>query len=93
MIEFRPLQPVLLTAEEAATYLRLDEDREVAKAVRALYRYVDRHELSATVIGVHRRFSIRELDRFIDAKTAAATGASDWPSDSNGQLAGREGGK
>lgn len=91
MIDFRPLQPVLLTAEEAATYLRLDEDRDVEKAVRALYRYVDRHELSATVIGVHRRFSIRELDRFIDAKTAA--GASDWPSDSNGQLAGREGGK
>ena len=93
MIDCRSIQLTLLTAQEAARYLRLDEGREAAKAVRALYRYVDRHELSATVIGVHRRFSIRELDRFIDAKTAAATGASDWPSDSNGQLAGRERGK
>ena len=90
MIEFRPLQPVLLTAEEAAHYLRLDEDRDVEKAVRALYRYVDRHELSAAVVGVHRRFSIRELDRFIDAKTATGAGASDGQCDANGQRTGQE---
>lgn len=73
MIEFRPIPPTLLTAEEAARYLRLDEDRDVEKAVRALYRYVDRHELRAAMVGVHRRFSIRELDRFIEAKTASST--------------------
>ncbi len=69
MIEFRPIEPVLFTAEEAAVYLRLDEGRNIERAVKALYRYVDRGELHPAVVGRHRRFSRRELDRFIEAKT------------------------
>ncbi len=71
MIEFRPIEPVLLSAEQAAVYLLLDEGRDIKRAVKALYRYVDRGELHPAVVGQHRRFSRRELDRFIEAKTAA----------------------
>lgn len=73
MIEFRPIQPRLLTAEEAAGYLRLDEGRSTEQAVRALYRYVDRGELRAAVVGNHRRFDVQELDLFIERKTAKST--------------------
>lgn len=70
MIVFRPVERALFTAEEAAVFLRLDEGRDIERAVKALYRYVDRGELRAAIVGNHRRFSIRELDRFIEAKTA-----------------------
>ena len=69
MIELRPIQPGLLTREEAARYLRLDEGRDLEKAIKSLYRYVDRGELRAAIVGRNRRFSLRELDRFIEAKT------------------------
>ena len=73
MIEFQSIAPRLLTAEEAAAYLRLDEDRDASAAIRSLYRYVDRGELRAAVVGNHRRFDVRELDNFIEAKTARST--------------------
>ncbi len=69
MIELRPIQPGLLTPEEAARYLRLDEGRDPEKAIKSLYRYVDRGELRAAIVGRNRRFSVRELERFIEAKT------------------------
>lgn len=71
MIVFQPVERVLYTAEEAATILRLDEGRDIERAVKALYRYVDRGEIHPAVVGQHRRFSRQELDRFIKAKTAA----------------------
>lgn len=73
MIEFRPIPPRLLTAEEAASYLRLDEGRSTEQAIRALFRYVTRRQLRAAIVGNHRRFSIRELDRFIEARTEQST--------------------
>ena len=82
MIEFRPIEPRLLTAEGAAAYLLLAEGRDIERAVKALYRYVDRGELRATIVGNHRRFSIHELDRFIEAKTAKSVAKpSHEPSD------------
>ena len=75
VIEFRPIEPMLFTAEEAAVFLRLDEGGDIERAVKALYRYVDRGELHPAVVGQHRRFSRQELDRFIKAKTAAHSNA------------------
>lgn len=70
MIEFRPIERVLLTAEEACQYLRLSEGRDMELAIKSLNRYVDRGELHPTVVGQHRRYSRQELDRFIKSKTA-----------------------
>lgn len=72
MIEFTPIPPALLTPEEAARYLRLDEGRAVEHGVRALERYVGKGLLHATKIGKQNRFSLAELQRFIEARTGVA---------------------
>ncbi|MHC4092458.1 MAG: helix-turn-helix domain-containing protein [Planctomycetota bacterium] len=77
MIERGSIVSPLLTLEEAAEYLRLDEGRDIDKAVRALERYIDRGEIKAAVIGRSRRVSVAELDRFISAKTGASDGGAD----------------
>ena len=69
MIEFRPISPALLTSEEACQFLRLDEGREMGAALKALSRLVDKGVLRPCLVGNHRRYSIRELDRFIDDQT------------------------
>lgn len=74
IIEFLPGSttpaPRLLTAEEAARYLRLTDDgRDVQAAVKALNRLVDRNLIRPCLVGRHRRYSRRELDRFIDSGT------------------------
>ena len=75
-IEFMPNSsvpaPRLLTAEEAAAYLRLTDDgRDLHAAVKALNRLVDRHLIRPCLIGRHRRYSRLELDRIIDKVTEA----------------------
>lgn len=69
MIEFRPVEPALLTASEAGVYLRLDEGKDADGAVRAIDRLVDQGRLKPCLIGRHRRYSKVELDRFIAAET------------------------
>ncbi len=75
IIEFMPgtttPAPRLLTAEEAAAYLRLDDGRDIEAAVKALNRLVDRRLIRPCLIGRHRRYSRLELDRIIDKVTDA----------------------
>ena len=60
-IEYRPL----MTSEEAASYLRLDEGRSIANAVKALNRLVDKRKITPIVVGKRRRYAKVELERFI----------------------------
>ena len=69
MIRFRPIEPALLTASEAAAYLRLDEGKDADGAIRAIDRLVDQERLRPCLVGRHRRYSRVELDRFIAAET------------------------
>ncbi len=70
MIEFKPIEPVLFDEQEAAAYLRLANDGEKPDAARrALNRLVDKGKVRPCLVGGKRRYSRRELDRFIDAET------------------------
>ena len=70
MIEFKPIEPVLFDEQEAAAYLRLASDGEKpAAARRALNRLVDQGKIRPCLVGGKRRYSRRELDRFIDQET------------------------
>lgn len=70
MIKFSSIQPVLFDEQEAASYLRLAEDGENAEAARrALNRLVDQGKVRPCLVGGRRRYSRRELDRFIDRQT------------------------
>lgn len=69
-ITFLPVSPAVLTPEEAAAYLRLDDERDMAKAVKALHRLCDQGRLHPTMYRKGRLFAVRELDRFIEASTA-----------------------
>ncbi len=58
----------LLTAQEAAAFLRLDEDGRDARACKAaLDRLVARGLLRPAVVGRDRRYTVRELNRYLDA--------------------------
>ncbi len=62
--------PVVMTAEEACRYLRLDVDRDDMKnAIKALNRLVDKGFIRPCIVGNHRRYSHDELRRFIGAAT------------------------
>ncbi len=66
------IQSPLLTAEEAATYLRLDVGRDGGgDPVRSLRRYVARGQIRPTRVGRSNRFWVEELDRFIRDRTEA----------------------
>jgi hypothetical protein len=70
VIEFTPIEPALFDEPEAAAYLRLAHDGEDAEAARrALNRLVDQGKIRPCLVGGRRRYSRRELDRFIDQET------------------------
>ena len=70
MIQFKSIEPVLFDEAEAAQYLRLASDGEEPEASRrALNRLVDQGKVRPCLVGGKRRYSRRELDRFIDAET------------------------
>jgi len=70
MIQFKPIEPVLFDEQEAAAYLRLANDGEEPEAARrALNRLVDQGKIRPCLVGGKRRYSRRELDRFIDQET------------------------
>lgn len=62
-------QPLVLTAEQAAHILLLDQDRKIELAVRALYRLVDTGKLRPVIVGKWRRFTPQELVRYLDEQT------------------------
>ena len=69
MIEFRPIEPVVLTAEEACVYLRLDVGREMPQALQALARLVDAKGLIKPCMYRRERMYLRaELDRFLEGQ-------------------------
>lgn len=73
-IEFMPNSstpaPRLMTAEEASEYLRLtDGDRNRGAGVKSLNRFVDKGLIRPCLVGRYRRYSRRELDRYIDSAT------------------------
>lgn len=80
MVEFPPhgidvlpgtdqIAPALMTAAEAASFLRLDEGRDSDAAVKALNRLVDKDLIRPCLVGKHRRYSRDELRRFIGEAT------------------------
>jgi len=74
-LEFLPtnpprVAPALMTAAEAAIYLRLTEDgRDIGDAVQSLDYLIRRHGLRPCRVGKHNRFARTELDRFIAEQT------------------------
>lgn len=75
MIEFRPLELALLTAGEAAAYLRLTDDgRDAGAALKSLNRLVDKGLIRPCMYMYQkeRLYSRLELDRFIERQTARA---------------------
>ena len=64
--------PALLTDEEACRFLRLDLDRDMALALKALARLVYKRRLNPARIGRPNRYTRTELLRFIDKETREA---------------------
>lgn len=65
----RPV-PALMTAAEAATYLRLTEDdRDIEDALTSLEYLVRQGHIRPCRVGKHRRYSREELARFITQQT------------------------
>lgn len=64
------IAPSLMTAAEAASYLRLTEgDRDIADAIVSLNYLVRSGRVRPCRVGRHNRFARAELDRFIDNQT------------------------
>lgn len=62
--------PALMTAEEAAAYLRLTEGgRDIADALKSLEYLVTTGRVRPCRVGRHNRFTRSELDRFITDQT------------------------
>ncbi len=68
----KPVQHEVLTAGEAAHFLRIvDDPTDPTDAGRqAINRLVDDRRLRACLLGKHRRYSIVELRRFVSDATA-----------------------
>ncbi len=69
MVEFRPIEPLLLTPTEACQVLRLDADRDEQASLRALRRLVETKQLRPCRVGKGNRFALYELQRFIRHRT------------------------
>lgn len=69
MIEFTPIQPELLSAEDAARFLLLDQGRDMSAAIKALNRLVDKGKVRPVIVGKHRRYAVAELRRYINDET------------------------
>lgn len=64
------IAPPLMTAAEAAAYLRLsDGDRDIADAITSLNYLVRSGRVRPCRVGKHNRYSRVELDRFIGEQT------------------------
>lgn len=62
--------PSLMTAAEAAHYLRLTEDgRDIADAIRSLEHLVLTNRIRPCRVGRWNRYSVHELERFITEQT------------------------
>ncbi len=71
MIEFRSVEIALLTATEAARYLRLiDGGQDDASGPQRIDRLVAQGKVRPCLTGGRRCYAKRELDRFIDDETA-----------------------
>lgn len=72
-IEFLPgtnePAPAAMTAEEACQYLRLDEGRDIAAAIKALNRLVEKDKIRPCIVGKLRRYWRHELDRYLAEET------------------------
>jgi len=64
------IAPALMTAAEAAAYLRLTEgDRDITDAVNSLEYMVREGRIRPCRVGKHNRYARAELDRFIAHQT------------------------
>lgn len=64
------IAPALMTAAEAAIYLRLAEgDRDIADAITSLDYLVREGRIRPARVGKHNRYARAELDRFIRDQT------------------------
>lgn len=59
----------VLSAEEAAAFLRLTDDRPMSAALAALKRLVKRRKIHPIVLGRRQRFAREELARFVREQT------------------------
>lgn len=64
------IAPALMTAAEAAAYLRLAEDgRDIGDAVKSLEYLVQSGLVRPCRVGKHNRFAREELNRFVREQT------------------------
>lgn len=64
------MAPALMTAAEAAVYLRLAEgDRDITDAITSLEYLVRVGRIRPARVGKHNRYARAELDRFIIEQT------------------------
>lgn len=62
--------PSVMTAEEAAAYLRLTENgRDIGDALKSLDYLIGKGLISPCRVGKFRRFTQEELNRFVRAQT------------------------
>ena len=61
--------PDVLTPEDACRYLRLDEGRDMARALRTLRYYVERKQIRPFQVGRRLRYLREELLRFGRVRT------------------------
>ncbi len=61
--------PALMTAQEAAIYLRLAEDRDIGDALVSLEYLVAEGRIRPCRVGRYNRFTRAELDRFMSEQT------------------------
>ena len=76
VVQFAAIQPEVLTALEAARFLRLvDEHADETAARRRMNRLVDGGELKPILLGGRRRYLLSELHRFLVARMERHGGA------------------
>lgn len=64
------IAPALMTADEAAVYLRLTEgDRDIGDALKSLDYLVQTGRIRPCRVGKHNRFAREELHRFMREQT------------------------
>ncbi len=67
----------VMTADEAARWLRLDDGANIGNARRLLLKLVTAGRLKTLTIGRRKLFTVAELTRFVEAETRVSDDETD----------------